>query len=373
LPLGWGPYILKGWTPGDRIVAERNPDYFRADEGLPFFDRLVFRFAGADVERNLTDLQAGRCDLLTLDTYLDAQLARVLELEEAGALELYANPGRVWEHLDFGINPSPDVDRPDYFEDARMRQAVAHCVDRQRLVDQVHGGLTIVPHAYIPPAHPLSAQADLPEYPFDPELGMGLLEAMGWRDYDGDGVREAHGVEGIPDGARLQFSYETTTSQQRAQIAGLIAEDLATCGIVVTVVQTPPSEFFAETPFAPLYGRRFDLVQFAWFTGSIPPCDLFLSDGLRSEAGAGADQGATGYTNPAYDVACRAAMAALPGTEDYTVHHLEALRIFARDLPVLSLAMRPYLSAARPELLGLLLDSSEMAETWSIEEFRLEP
>jgi hypothetical protein len=66
-------------------------------------------------------------------------------------------------------------------------------------------------------------------------------------------------------------------------------------------------------------------------------------------------------------------MAALPGTEDYTVHHLEALRIFARDLPVLSLAMRPYLSAARPELLGLLLDSSEMAETWSIEEFRLEP
>ncbi|HEX9615771.1 MAG TPA: ABC transporter substrate-binding protein, partial [Anaerolineales bacterium] len=43
-PLGWGPYVLEGWVYGDRIRLSRNPYYFRAVEGLPRFDRLVFRF-----------------------------------------------------------------------------------------------------------------------------------------------------------------------------------------------------------------------------------------------------------------------------------------------------------------------------------------
>jgi peptide/nickel transport system substrate-binding protein len=372
LPMGWGPYVLKRWTPGDRIVAERNPHYFRATEGLPFFDRLIFRFMGEDADRNLEALREGTCDVLTLDTYLQPQLEQVLELEERGELELYVTPGTVLEHLDFGINPAPGYDHPDYFEDARLRRGVAHCIDRQRLVDEVYHGLSVLPHAYVPPAHPLYAQAGLTVYSFDPEAGVALLEEIGWRDVDGDGVREAHGVAGIPEGTPLRWNLETTTSWTRTHLTQLISEDLAECGIAVAVVQTPPDEFFAETQDGPVFGQRFDLVQFAWLTDAIPPCDLFLSTEAPSEANGWKGRNVTGYTNPDYDAACRAALVALPGTQEYITRHLEALGIFSQDLPVLPLAMRFNLSATSPDLLGLVVDPTDRAETWNIEEFRLE-
>jgi hypothetical protein len=49
------------------------------------------------------------------------------------------------------------------------------------------------------------------------------------------------------------------------------------------------------------------------------------------------------------------------------------MRLFFQDLPALPLAMRFNLSAARPDLRGLVVDPTNMAETWNLEEFRLEP
>jgi len=371
-PLGWGPYVLKMWTPGDRILTERNPHYFRAGEGLPYFDRLIFRFVGQDVDRNLAALREGTCDVLTLDTLLDPHLEQLLELEAAGEIKLHVAPGTVWEHLDFGIDPAPGYDRPDYFGDVRLRRAVASCIDRQRLVDEVYHGLSAVPPAYVPLAHPMSALAGLATDAFDPQAGMTLLEEIGWRDVDGDGVREARGVTGIPEGTPLHWNLETTTSETRALLARQISQDLAECGIAVTVVQTPAEEFFAEAQDGPVFGRRFDLVQFAWLTEAIPPCDLFLSAEIPAANG-WTGRNVTGYANPDYDSACQAALAALPGTPGYTTRHLEALRIFAQDLPVLPLVMRINVSAARPDLLGLVVDPTHRAETWNIEEWRLEP
>jgi peptide/nickel transport system substrate-binding protein len=372
-PLGWGPYVLKKWTPGDRIVAERNPHYFRAAEDLPYFDRLIFRFVGQDVDRNLAALREGTCDVLTLDTQLDAQLERLLELEAAGGLKLHVAPGTVWEHLDFGIHPAPDHDRPDYFEDVRLRRAVAHCIDRQRLVDEVYHGLSVVPPAYVPLAHPVYDPAGLAAQAFDPQAGMVLLDEIGWRDADGDGVRESHGVAGIPEGTPLHWNLEMTTSETRTHLARRISQDLTECGIAVTVLQTPAEAFYAETQEGPVFGQRFDLVQFAWLTEAIPPCDLFLSAEVPSVANGWTGRNVTGYANPDYDAACEAALAALPGTQAYTAGHLEALRIFAQDLPVLPLAMRINVSAARPDLLGLMVDPSDRPETWNVEEWRLEP
>ena len=45
-PLGWGPYIMEEWVAGDHIQLKKNPNYFRANEGLPVFDTLVYRFFG---------------------------------------------------------------------------------------------------------------------------------------------------------------------------------------------------------------------------------------------------------------------------------------------------------------------------------------
>ncbi|MBI4771698.1 MAG: peptide ABC transporter substrate-binding protein [Chloroflexi bacterium] len=372
-PPGWGPYFIRQWTPGQRIVAERNPHYFRAGEGLPYFDRVIFRFTGEGAEQNLAALQAGTCDVLNLETHLDAGLEALLALEQEGALKLYANVGTVWEHLDFGLNPAPDYRRPDFFADVRTRRAIAGCIDRRRIVDELFHGLTLIPKGYLSPLHPLAPLTNLTRYPFDPAASAILLEQAGWRDADGDGLREAHGVAGIPDGTPLRLNYATTTSQTRGQVAGLIAENLASCGIALTVSQTGPAEFFGETADGPVFGQKFDLAQFAWLTGVTPPCELYLSTAIPSQASDWQGNNNTGYASPAFDAACRSALAALPGTDLYRTNHLEALRIFSEDLPVLPLYLRFNLSASRPDLQGLIVDSTLMAETWNIEEFRLEP
>jgi peptide/nickel transport system substrate-binding protein len=254
-----------------------------------------------------------------------------------------------------------------------LRRAVASCIDRQRLVDEVYHGLSVVPPAYVSPAHPLSAQAGLAAQAFDPQAGVALLEEIGWRDVEGNGVREAHGVSGIPEGTPLRWNLETTTSETRALLARRISQDLADCGIAVTIIQTAVEEFFAEAQDGPVFGRRFDLVQFAWLSEAIPPCDLFLSTEMPAEANGWTGRNVTGYANPDYDAACQAALAALPGTPAYTTRHVEALRIFAQDLPVLPLAMRINVSATRPDLLGLMVDPTDRPETWNIEEWWLGP
>jgi len=373
LPLGWGPYILKQWIPGDRIVAERNPNYFRNDEGLPYLDQVVFRFVGQDTASNLADLRDGWCDVLTLDTDLDSQDDLQWQSLAASAVIYYASYGRVWEHLDFGISSAPGYDRPNYFQDVRMRQAVAQCIDRERMVDQVYAGRGMVMHSYIPPDHPLYLDAELPEYEFDPEAAKSALEELGWQDADGDGVREAQGVAGIPEGARLELHYDAPTGDTRRQIAELITADLAACGITTTVTLKPPEEFFASGPDGSLYGRRFDLAQFSWLLARVPPCGLFLSNEIPAADSSWSGNNVTGYSNPEYDAACQAALAALPGSAEYEKYHLQALQLFAEELPVLPLMARVYLYGVRPELRGIGLDPTDAPETWNIEEWRLEP
>ncbi len=372
-PLGWGPYKVIAWTPSFRMVLERNPYYFRASEGLPYFDRLTFRFMYQEGSApNLDALQRGSCDVLALDTHLDDGLQRLLELQSTGKLKLYANPDMIWEHLDYGINPAPGYDRPDYFEDVRMRRAIAHCIDRERLVDQVWYGLSLLPHAYIFPSHPLYPDSGLRAYEYSPEAGRALLEEIGWRDADGDGVREAHGVAGIAEGTALRLNHETTDAESRRRMAGQIAEDLSACGIALTVNHTPAAEFFVESADGRVFGRRFDLIHFAWLTGVVPPCKLFLSSEIPSEANAWKGTNVTGYSSPAFDAACQAALAALPGEPEYTAWHQEALRIFVEELPVLPLTTRLSVSASRPDLIGLQVDFTQWTETWNIEEWRLE-
>lgn len=376
-PLGWGPYRIVNWEAGERITLLRNPYYFRADEGLPYFDQLTFifirYFPTLDFDSALAGLQAGDCDLLSMDTYPEQKLDEVMALAQSGDLELRTIPVPIWEQLTFGINSSPTYTQPNFFGDLRTRQAVAHCIDRPRIVEQVFNGFTTIAEYYIPPTHPLYPPTGLASYPYDPEAGMALLEEVGWRDTTGDGLREARGVAGILNGTLMKVNLYITESQIRAQVTTLIAEDLAACGIEATLIPIPSGELFENSPESPYIGMRFDLVQHGWITGIFPPCDLYLSTQIPGEANqwAGANYG--GYINPAFDAACQAAQGALPGTADFVNYHQEALRIFSQDLPSLPLYMRYYLFITRPDLAGVIVQSAQSNELWNLEAFYLLP
>jgi peptide/nickel transport system substrate-binding protein len=371
MPMGWGAFVMTEWVPGDHITVEKNPAYFRADEGLPYVDTIIFRFV-PDSNAAVAQLISGECDIATQDASLDDQAELLLKLEQEGQLTPIFMTGTVWEHVDFGINVVDDYDRPDFFEDVRMRRAVAHCLDRQSVVDTILYGRSIVIHSYIPPEHPLYAGDRLVEYEFDPEAGMALLEEVGWVDEDGDGVREASGVEGIPDGTPLEFKWQSTTASMRVQYMQIYQQNLAECGFQVNLENLPAGEYFADGPDGPLFGRRFDLGSFAWLTGVEPPCDLYISELIPTEEKGWAGQNNPGFMNEEYDAACNRAIQALPGSEDYVEGHKESQRIFSEQLPVVPLFLRLKLAATRPEVMGFIMDPTENSEMWNIEAFDIE-
>lgn len=376
-PMGWGPYVIEEWTPGDRLVAERNPNYFRAGEGLPYFDRLIFRFLpGAPADR-LTALADGQCDVLALDAlgfpYGEPVLEELVALEEAGAIHLYPIHGAPssWEHLTFNVAPVDD--RLPFFADVRVRRAVAHCLDRARLSEDLTFGLSPVPDTFAPPGYPVLAEAGIEPYAFDLERGRALLEEAGWV-AAGDGPRLAQGVAGIADGTPLSVEMVTTAGNPlRADMVEIMAEDLRACGIELNARFLPAEELFAETAEGPIFGRHFDLAQFAWLAGVAPDCAPFTGDEIAAPGDERPGNNVAGYAGPAFDAACRAAQAAIPGSEAFAAANAEALSLFVEDIPALPLMTRVALAAARPDLEGLIIDPTQPLETWNIEEFRLAP
>ncbi|MEP6896314.1 MAG: ABC transporter substrate-binding protein, partial [Chloroflexota bacterium] len=177
-PLSWGPYIIKDWKPGESIQLVKNLNYFRADTNLPKFDELTFLFY-ADPNTAITALVDGKCDVLDPSINLDGQVDLLQQMQKAGQAKLYTAQTNTMEWLGIGVAPasydngfnlSDKQDRSDLFRDARMRQAIALCLDRQRVVDNVLFGLSQVPDDYLPPDHPLH-NGNLETYTFNPASG----------------------------------------------------------------------------------------------------------------------------------------------------------------------------------------------------------
>ena len=267
-PVGWGPYVIDEWISGESITLHKNPNYFRSAEGLPKFDTLIFRFVSENTNALIASLLAGECDIVERAALIADQSQLLLELQDSGQLKSTFTTGTAWEHVDFGIQHveyddgyQMGIDRPDFFSDVRVRQAFLMCMDRQALVDTITFGQSVVIDSYLPPQHPLY-NPEVRHYDFDVSAGSALLDEVGWLDDDGDPEtpRIAQGVANVPDGTPLALTYETTTA--RAQIASILQDSLAQCGIRANVQAYAARELFPDGPDGPLWGRQFDLGGF---------------------------------------------------------------------------------------------------------------
>jgi peptide/nickel transport system substrate-binding protein len=374
-PIGWGPYVLEEWVAGDHITLAKNPAYFRAAEGLPFFDNLVYRFLDQEGDSLIAALQSKECDLIDQSAALESELDEIIALQESGELQIHVQTGPEFEQLTFGIDHSSyddgqsvfSGDRADFFSDVRVRQAFAFCIDREEIVDVLLGGLSYVPSTYLPQAHPLfDAQAIV--YQHDTAAGRSLLEQVGWRDWDGDPATplQSIGVPNVLDNTFFSVNYYTTQAPLRQQIAGVIRESLGECGVEVNITTLTPEEIYAAGPQGPLFGRNFDLAQFSWSSGVLPLCQFYDSAQIPSEANNWLTLNIGGYGNAQFDAVCRASMAARPDNGEYASRQQAAQNVFAAELPVLPLYMRLKVALTRPDLCGL---TSEVSSSllWNLE------
>ncbi|MBE9473039.1 MAG: peptide ABC transporter substrate-binding protein [Chloroflexi bacterium] len=365
-PLGWGPFVVEEWVAGDHITLSPNPHYFRAAEGLPYLDQVVFKFASGESDM-VARILSGECDVSTQDAGFRPFMPLLVQAEQHGLLEVISATSNGWEHIDFGIAPVSDYRQADFFGDVRVRQAIVQCIDRQAIVDEVTYGHSVVPDSYLPPVHPLYAGDRLVHWDYDPAAGRVLLEEVGWLDESGDGVREAHSVRSVRAGTPFEITLlipsDSTVTQQTARIA---KANLADCGIRVHVEVLFQWEFFADGPDGPLFGRQFDLAETTWWFDVIPSCGHYMSSEIPDKGRWYGDNPA-GYSNPDYDAVCQAALQALPGTQQYEEYHKQAQVIFSEELPAIPLFMWLRVALARPGVLNFTLDSTAQSELWNIE------
>jgi peptide/nickel transport system substrate-binding protein len=284
------------------------------------------------------------------------------------------DPGFGIQHISYD-DGYQSGDRPDFFSDVRTRRAVVMCMDRQAVVDTVMFGQSLVLDTYLPPQHPLF-NANVTHYDFDVAAGSALLEEAGWLDEDGDPVTPrtyAGDNPNIPAGTPLSVNFWTTNATQRQQATQLMAQTMTECGIEGKLEYWAAGEYFADGPDGPVFGRRFDIAQFAWLTGVAPPCDLYITDQIPGEPEQGyagwGGQNDSGFSNPDYDAACKAALASLPGQPSYDENHLLAQEIFAEQLPVAPLYLRLKLAATRVDMCNFIMDPTNNSEMWNIEAF----
>ena len=128
-PVGTGPYILKSWTAGDRMVLEKNPDYW--NKGHPYLDRIVLKPL-PDALSRFASLQSGEADIVWDDEF-DADNIQKAQKDPKMTVHTYAGSGaQVWA---FNTKVAP-------FEDARVRQALVMALDRKKWSQAATNGLS---------------------------------------------------------------------------------------------------------------------------------------------------------------------------------------------------------------------------------------
>jgi peptide/nickel transport system substrate-binding protein len=128
-PVGTGPFILKSWSAGDRMVLERNPDYW--NKGHPYLDRIVLKPL-PDAQSRFASLQSGEADIIWDDEY-DAD--NVMKAQKDPKLKVHTYAGSGAQVYAFNTKAAP-------FDDVRVRQALVMALDRKKMSQAITNGLS---------------------------------------------------------------------------------------------------------------------------------------------------------------------------------------------------------------------------------------
>jgi len=349
-PVGWGPFVIDAWNTGKSIRMVKNPNYFRADEGLPAADILTFKFLGDLDTEAVSAVSAAGCDLVA-PSAIGMQSAQAFAENTAG-YTVQNLLSREVELLAIGITPSSyddnyypfGVDRPDIFGDARTRQAIAKCIDRTAIVNDLLAGAGEAAVSLLDPAHPLLQNLSLSDPGYDTAGALELLKQAGWQDHDLNPATPlmAISVANVPAGTFFEVELLTSEAPLRGQIAQWIADGLAGCGIQTVISTAPVNTLYQPGPDGPLFGRDFDLALLSWQTEGRFDCQYFLSSEIPSEANfwLGEKTGGAnfyGYRSEAYDAACRRSLQSSGNFQAAQQARGEAVAILQEELPLIPL------------------------------------
>jgi peptide/nickel transport system substrate-binding protein len=233
---GMGPFRVKQYVAGQRIVLERNPYYWkvdRADHRLPYADQIVFLFVGGE-DQQVIRFEAGDTELISR---LSAENYALLSKDAArnGWQLSDLGPSLEYNFLVFNLNDVakklPDLaDKQLWFRELKFRQAVSVAMDRAAMVKLVYGERGTPLWGNVGPGNKLWVNQSIPHPARSVENARELLRSAGF---------SWNNAGRLLDATRkpVEFTIITSSSNtQRTKMATLVQDDLSRLGIQVNVV-----------------------------------------------------------------------------------------------------------------------------------------
>lgn len=259
-PLGTGPYRVAEWKTGEYILLERVPNYWRGSE-FPKIARLMFKFV-ANTNTRINQLRSGEVHVVALVPWDKAR-----EIRDLPGTKLHSMVGNSYEHVTLNQREFPP------FRDVRVRRALIHALDRELLANTILDGLAPVIHGPIQPPS-WAFTDDVRHYDYDPVESTRLLDEAGWRDTDGDGIRDR-------DGRPFSFTLITQAGFAiRENVAQMIQRQLRDVGVsmrIRLIDGTAISSYW--------FGGNFEAMLHWWHMPSDPEITLFFASDRTPPAG----------------------------------------------------------------------------------------
>ncbi|WP_082512547.1 ABC transporter substrate-binding protein [Afipia sp. Root123D2] len=219
-PVGTGPYKFVEWQRGSYISLARNPDYWV--KGKPEIESLVVRFI-PDSGARAVAFETGELDIGGTDPVALADLERIKSIPHlAVTTEGYAMCGAMY-YFEFNM-------RDPQFKDLRVRQAIAHAINRDFVAKNVWFGYGSAATGPVSQKLVKFYNPDVPKYPFDPKKAEALLDAAGF-------PRKAGGV-------RFRITHDPSTySDQYRRFAEYFKQAMRAIGIDVDIQNADAATF----------------------------------------------------------------------------------------------------------------------------------
>lgn len=241
-PIGTGPFKFVNWQRGDSIELEAFDEHFN---GRPKVDKITIKVVPDNSARAVA-LESG--DLDFIQSPLSPQ--DVTRLETTSGIVVDRIPASGYTYINLN-NADPIL------ADVRVRQALAHLVNREQILDTIFKGIGQVANSPIPPGM-WAYTADIPSYDYDPAKAEALLDEAGW-EVGADGIRQK-------DGQPLKLTIRTHSEDpDRRQIIEVLQAEFANVGIQAdtNVVEWP-------SYFADIQNGAFQVAVIGWLNLTNP-------------------------------------------------------------------------------------------------------
>ena len=235
-PVGSGAYKFVHFKPGQEVKFEKNADYWKGEPKIPY---VVMKVTNA--QTLLQELMAGTVDI----DRVGAKPENIDPLKQAGFLNLDLYMGNTYGYM--GLNYGSDK-----VKDPKVRQALLYGLNREGFMQSYYQGYGQVYNSHILPTS-WAYNPDVPKYEYNPEKAKELLDEAGWKDTNGNGVRDKDGVE-------LELQWLTYTGSKYIDaLIPIVKQSWEQIGVKVT-----PELMEFGTMMDKVNNRKYDIFNGAW-------------------------------------------------------------------------------------------------------------